>query len=171
MRLGAGNPREARAGEERESMRLIACAAAAAALAGTAQAQAASGMTLDEVAAVLKESGFAADVSDGAIYSATNGFSFALYGYNCGAEARCNEFLFSASFEAPAKVELATINKFNSETLAGRAYLDGAGEPNVEHLFTVDGGDADLVERNLAIWDSLLMEFATAIGYFGAATS
>lgn len=142
-----------------------------AAFAGPALAQTSSGMTVEEVAAIFKENGFPAETGDEVIYSSTGGFNFALYAYNCGAEARCNEFLFGASFEAPAKVELSTINAFNGNTLAGRAYLDATGEANLEHLFTVENGDAGLVERNLAIWDSVLLEFAKAIGYLGAGTS
>jgi hypothetical protein len=151
-------------------MKRIAIAAALwIAVTGAAAAQTSSGMTVDEVAAVFKENGFAADVGDSVIYSSTGGFNFALYAYNCDAEKRCNEFLFGASFSAPSKVELSTINQFNGTTLAGRAYLDSAGDPNLEHLFTVENGeDKDLVERNLAIWDSILLEFATKIGYASA---
>lgn len=152
--------------------RFVLSAAVWAALAGSAFAQGgAAGMTLEEVAAVFKENGFAAEVDDTVIYSSTNGFNFALSAYNCtGAETRCNEFLFGASFEPPAAVELLAINKFNESTLAGRAFLDPFGEPNLEHLFTVSNGDdAELVERNLAIWDSILLEFAKQIGYYAGA--
>lgn len=153
-------------------MRAIALSAVLwAAFAGAAAAQG-PGMTLEEVAAVFKQNGFPAETSDQVIYSSTGGFNFALYAYNCsGAETRCCEFLFGASFDAPAKVELSTINGFNAATLAGRGYLDPDGSPNLEHLFTVNGADDDLVERNLAIWDSILLEFATAIGYLSGATS
>lgn len=134
------------------------------------------GMTIEKVASVLRSNGLTVDVSqdgvgDPVIYSEIAGFNFALFGFNCASDG-CNEFLFSSYFDTDKKVPLDAINAFNEKTVAGRAFLDGDGDPNLEHLFTVsDGGDSDLIERNLAIWEAVLVDFAEHIEFYDGAAS
>ncbi|MEO0879275.1 MAG: YbjN domain-containing protein [Pseudomonadota bacterium] len=134
-----------------------------------------TGMTIEDVAAVFRNNGLNAEISqDGGepvIYSEIAGFNFALFGFGCASGA-CNEFLFSSYFDPDKEISLDAINAFNEKTVAGRAFLDEDGDPNVEHLFTVsDGADEDLVERNLAIWESVLIDFAEHIQFFHGAAS
>lgn len=141
-----------------------------------AEAAVGEGMTIEKVAGVLRANGLSVDVSqdgvgDPVIYSEIAGFNFALFGFNCTSEG-CNEFLFSSYFDTDKKISLDAINAFNEKTVAGRAFLDGDGDPNLEHLFTLsDGDDDDLIERNLAIWEAVLLDFAEHIDFYDGAAS
>ena len=95
------------------------------------------------------------------IYSEAAGLNYALFGFNCsGATQVCNEFLFSTFFDVDTAPSLQVINAFNEKALAGRAFLDNEGDPNLEHLFTVADDNQDLIERNLAIWEATMLDFA-----------
>ncbi len=124
------------------------------------------GMSVARVAEVMRENGFSVEIgedgaSDPVIYSEAAGLNFALFGFNCaGTTNVCNEFLFSTYFDLENAPNLETINAFNEKALAGRAFIDDEGDANLEHLFTVASDDKDLIERNLAIWEATMLDFA-----------
>ena len=135
----------------------------------TASAQ---GMTVAQVGAKLEESGLSVEISGegegGAIYSETQGFNFALIAFNCEtSQQRCRDYLFSAYFETDGKLPASAANDYNENSLAGRAYIDSEGDATLEHFFSVDDGDDDLVEHNLGIWQSILPDLAAFIGSYG----
>lgn len=148
---------------------------------GTAMAQAngagalgaGRGMTMQEVGAVLTANGLAVEydtdgVGDAMLYSQMSGLNFSIVGFECSA-ARCPGFMFSAAFEIGGDVTVTTMNEFNENIVAGRGYIDDAGDGVVEHFFTVlDAGDSDIVLENLMLWDAIMAAFALDIGYFSA---
>ena len=147
-------------------------------LAAAASTADASGMSISKVADVMRENGFTVELNtDGAgdpvIYSETEGLNFALFGFNCsGTDALCNEFLFSTYFDLETAPSLQAINAFNEKALAGRAFLDDDGDANLEHLFSVTcSGDTEQIERNLAIWESVITDFADHLNEAGASSS
>ncbi|MEL7487995.1 MAG: YbjN domain-containing protein [Pseudomonadota bacterium] len=153
----------------------VSATSTAAASPSTLRPEANNGMTIAQVAGVMRDNGFTIVLNEDkagepVIFSEAIGLNFALFGYNCeGAEMACSEFLFSAYFDTDVAPSLETINAFNEKALAGRAFLDETGDPNIEHLFTVSAADdGELIERNLAIWETVLTEFAEHIGYFEA---
>ena len=135
------------------------------------------GMTVAQVAAVMRGNGFELTINEDGegepvIFSEMAGFNFALFGFNCEQAAQaCHEFMFSAWFDPETAPSVEIINKFNERALAGRAYVDAAGDAHLEHLFSVsEAGDADLIRRNLAIWETVIVDFADHIGVTEAAT-
>ena len=147
-------------------------------LAVAATAPEATGMSISKVADVMRENGFAVELSaDGAgdpvIYSETDGLNFALFGFNCsGADALCNEFLFSTYFDLDKTPSFEAINEFNEKALASRAFIDDDGDANLEHLFSVTcSGDTEQIERNLAIWESVIIDFADHLDAAGVSSS
>jgi len=147
-------------------------------LVGAASASDAAGMSISKVADVMRENGFAVELgADGAgdpvIYSETAGLNFALFGFNCaGADALCNEFLFSTYFDLDAAPSLKAINSFNEKALAGRAFIDDDGDANLEHLFSITcSEDTEQIERNLAIWESVIIDFSDHLDEAGSSSS
>ena len=143
----------------------------------TAAAQS-DGMPMSKVADVMRGQGF--DVQFGengsgepVIYSEAAGLNFALFGFNCaGSDAPCNEFLLSTYFDLDTPPPLEAINAFNEKTLAGRAFLDEEGDPNLEHLFSVTSADdTALIERNLEIWESVMVDFANHLDSLDGSSS
>ena len=134
------------------------------ALCGFGGGSAHAAMTPAAVAAAMAEAGAEAAVSEqdaGIVLGAADGYSFVVMGFVCDADAACSEYVFSAYFGVPFQLPLSRINDFNAAAIAGRAYIDGDGDANIEHMFSVGADDAAGVARNLAIWRELLIDFDT----------
>ena len=147
------------------------------ALGGVQAASESNGMSIEQVAEVMRSNGLTVEIGadDGAdpvIYSEAAGLNFALFGYNCsGVSNACSEFLFSTYFDVEQAPPLEVINAYNERALAGRAFLDDDGDPNLEFLFTVSGSNNELIERNLAIWESAMLDFAEHLDNSGKTAS
>ena len=142
---------------------------AAAAFAASASAVRAEGLSINDVASRLEAAGATAEVdtasADPVIFAESDGFNFALLAYSCeGAEPSCRDFMFSAYFEAGPGFTTEDVNEYNEGAIAGRAYIDGEGDANLEHFFSVSEGEDDLIERNLDIWRMILPDFAAFVG-------
>jgi hypothetical protein len=139
----------------------------------SAQNTLASGMTIEEVAAVLAGEGLAARVADGGeagkIYSAAGGGRFEVLSANCGAGGRCTEFLFIAGFDLEDGFPLEKINQWNAEQLGGRAFLDEENDPFLDHVVSVSGAqDKGALREGLYLWAGALETFMDYIDYASA---
>jgi len=151
--------------------RLLLIAAIAALGAGSAAARPLpeGGATAAEVAQVLRDKGYRAEVTvdgvgDPLVRSALDGSSFGVYFYGCE-QGRCTSLQFATGFDGdPLSYE--TINRWNAEHRFGRAYLDGEMDPVMEMDVDVErGASTELIEEALATWAVLVPEFKGFIGF------
>ena len=119
---------------------LIIAAAAAIAMGLASEARARpipdGGVTPDEVARVMQNRGFRAEITtteDGRplIKSTSGGYRFGVYFYGCKQD-RCPTIQFASAFDMADGLSLKRINAWNRSSRFGRAYLDDESDPFVE---------------------------------------
>jgi hypothetical protein len=127
------------------------------------------GVTKEEMAAALKERGFAARSStdqqgDPLIESAFEGTKFAVYFFECS-KGRCASIQFAAGFVKKA-VTAAKLMEWNRDKRFGRTYLDKEGDPWVEMDADVEhGATTESVVNDVGRWVAVLKEFRSFIGF------
>ena len=130
-------------------MRWFAVFATTLALVGSAVASKADAPieTIDatHVAALLTELGHnpeitADSVGDPLITATYEGSRYVVLFYGCQAHKACNGIQYRAWYDLDAKVPLEPINQWNRTSLLGRAYVDGDGDPTIEHTVRLKGG-------------------------------
>lgn len=144
---------------------------ALAALAGLAAAKAVpdGGITAQEVAAVLQERGYRAEVGKNAdgdpeIISGLDGSKFYIQFYGCKGGARCTGIQFSIGIDLDKGMTLAKINQWNRERRFGRAFLDDDNDPYVQMDLDLEhGATTEGVANNLDTWAAVLPEFKAFI--------
>ena len=119
------------------------------------------GMTIQEVAVLMQKKSMPATVSDDGMLTGKGwGYEFDVVGYNCNDASRCTEFLFSAGFDLPNGFPLDKINQWNATEPAGRAFLDGDGDPFLDHTISVSGpADEGAFYEGLLLWVNALSDY------------
>lgn len=129
-----------------------------------------------EVVELLQEQGYRAKLSkdddgDPLIESSMNGLKVFLYFYDCEA-ARCGSLQFAVALDLEDGIGDEAINDFNRKYRYGRAYLDDEKDPFLQYDFEVLHADHEAhIVSQLDIWQEVLGEFATAVGFRGGASS
>lgn len=157
--------------------RIVALAAAIAALSAPAYAEVKSSLTAGEILGVLADAGLSpqqsSDVASGApvFFGRAGDIVFLVRALDCaGAPTACENLLFIANFDLGREVtqdDYLVINKFNDSQLFGRAYvLPSRAQVGVEYVIELGGGVApDHIAKNVARWAGIISAF---IGNFNA---
>ena len=140
----------------------VAAAALAVALASIPIAQArdipSDGVTLEDVAAWLRESGNVASIAnDGAghtiVSSKLGGVKFGVYMFDCNNSKRCGSIQFAAGWPTNGKIQVTKVNDWNRTKRWGRAYLDNSGGIWLESdCDLTPGGSYELLNDMFATW-------------------
>jgi hypothetical protein len=147
----------------------------AALVAGAAQAAPgqAQGITGPELAAILQDAGYRAQLQADAegeplVRTGMGGVEVAILFYDCNAEHRCNSLQFSAGFDLPEGTTDAVVNGFNRDYRYARAFLDDERDPFLHFDFeVVHTAHADYVRNQIDSFEQLLPEFQRLIGFGG----
>jgi len=131
------------------------------------------GMTAAEVAKVLQDQGYRAEITtdsagDPLIESGVDGTHFSVYFYGCAGEEepRCNAIQFMAAFDLEDGTSFERINLWNREHRFGRGYLDDENDPFVEMDLDVEYGfTTEALANNLDTWSAVLPGFKEFIGF------
>lgn len=151
--------------------KLVAAAAVAAVIAGSAHAQMLEALTGDQLEAVLDQAGLnptmLSDADTGApVASGKAGdFKFFVRALSCsGAPAACETLVFFANFDLGRDVTAADyriVNGFNDSQVFGRAYvLPSADEVGVDYVIELNGGVSDdHLAENIGRWADVISAF------------
>jgi hypothetical protein len=159
----------------------IICAAAATATALAFSAGAASardipsgGLTVDEVSAWLRDTGYKAEIKTSKtgekyISSAAEGVSFEIYMYDCKSD-RCASMQLAAGFDLAdpgLKGGAAKINEWNQSKRYIKAYIDSTGDPWAQYDVNLSPGETyeGLEDSFKNVWVSSLPDFKKFIGW------
>lgn len=131
------------------------------------------GISAQEVARVLQDKGFRAEVTvdsvgDPLINSAADGTNFRVYFYGCAGddEPRCTAIQFMAGFDLEDGMSLERINLWNREHRFGRGYLDEENDPFLEMDVDVElGFTTEALANNLDTWIYVVPKFKEFIGF------
>jgi hypothetical protein len=129
------------------------------------------GVTAQEVAQVLQDKGYRAEVGadstgDPKVESATDGTNFTIFFYGCNHTPRCGSIEFQMAFHLPKGMTADQINEWNRTHRFGRAYIDKVNDPfmemdlDVEHGFLTEG-----LANNIDTWASLVPSFKKFINF------
>ena len=123
-----------------------------------------------EVAKLLQDEGYRAKLSkdgegDPLIESSMGGLTVYVYFYDCEAD-RCGSLQFAVGMDMDDGLKHEAINDFNRQYRYARAYLDDEMDPFLQYDFEVLHTDhAAHIASQVDIWQDLLNEFKTSVGY------
>jgi hypothetical protein len=148
------------------------CLAATAPATATAGLLPDGGVTAQEVAAVLQEKGYKAEITtdstgDPTVMTAADGSNVSIYFYDCKGEGpRCTSIQFVSAFDIDDGMSLSKINLWNRENRFGRAYLDDENDPFVEMDVDVEHGfTTESLATWIDTWIHVLPRFKSFIGF------
>jgi hypothetical protein len=128
------------------------------------------GVTADEMAAVIKDAGYKAEVkmdsnNEPYIDSKASGLNFWVYLYRCdGQPAKCLRIQFQSSFSTKKEHQDKAL-QWNVDKVVGRAY-NIKDSTYFDYVIDTDGGvSSDNLMRNVELWDTLMGEFTKYIGW------
>jgi hypothetical protein len=124
------------------------------------------GVTVDEVAAVLRAAGLNAEVGkddqgDPKIRSLNEGgdFEFYVYFYDCKND-RCSAIQFSEGYDMPNGISCERIDAWNRDWRYGRAFRDKENDPWLQmDVDVLRGSSTESIDNNLEVWLTVLREF------------
>jgi Putative bacterial sensory transduction regulator len=128
------------------------------------------GLTSQEVANILQEKGYKAQVTtdkggDPMVRSASGGVDFLVLYYECKGRQRCPSIQFYAGFKKKG-ITPARIAEWNTKKRFGRAYLDDEFDPRVEMDVDLEhGATTEAVANDMERWVVVLSEFTKFIGW------
>jgi hypothetical protein len=123
------------------------------------------GATAAEVAAVLQDRGYKAEIGkdnegDPKIRSGVQGTNFNIYFYGCHKSPRCVSIEFSLGFHIDGGLKLEQVNGWNRRNRFGRAYLDDENDPWIEMDLDMEHGfTTEAISNNLDTWDAVVSNF------------
>lgn len=126
------------------------------------------GATAQEIAKVLQDKGYKAQIGedqdgDPTISSAADGSNFQVYFFGCKA-GRCNSIQFHAAYDLANGMALERINTWNRTKRFGRAFLDDVQDPFVQMDVDLEhGSTTESVSNNLDTWLQVQRAFRTYI--------
>ncbi len=129
------------------------------------------GITADEVAQVLQDKGYKAEVGtdeegDPKVKSATDGTNFTVFFYGCNHTPRCSSIEFQAGFQLNSPMTDEQINEWNKTKRFGRAYMQDQSNTyiemdlDVEHGFLTEG-----LANNVDTWAALIPQFKKFVNF------
>jgi hypothetical protein len=128
------------------------------------------GVTADEMADVIRDAGYKAEVkmdsnNEPYIDSKASGLNFWVYLYRCdGTPQKCLRIQFQSSFSTKQEHQDKAV-QWNVDKVVGRAY-NIKDSTYFDYVIDTDGGvsSTNLV-RNVELWDTLMGEFTRYIGW------
>jgi hypothetical protein len=123
------------------------------------------GMTVDEVADIMRASGYLAKIGkdtggDPMIESGAEGAHFQVFFYACDKSVRCSSIQLQASYHVTGGMKLAQVNGWNQKWRYGRAYLDNENDPILDmDLDVKHGATTEAISTNIGMWDTILGTF------------
>jgi hypothetical protein len=128
------------------------------------------GVTADEMADVIRDAGYKAEVkmdsnNEPYIDSKASGLNFWVYLYRCdGDPQKCLRIQFQSSFSTKQEHQDKAV-QWNVDKVVGRAY-NIKDSTYFDYVIDTDGGvsSTNLV-RNVELWDTLMGEFTRYIGW------
>jgi hypothetical protein len=99
--------------------------------------------TVAELAKVLQNAGYRADIPTGGsprISTGMSGYKVNVYLYSCDGDAGCGSLEFSMILTKSDKMTLSLVDKWNQEKRYAKAYLDTDGDLNLEYDVSFVGG-------------------------------
>ncbi len=129
------------------------------------------GLTVQDVAKWLQDSGYKAEIQtsrDGSqnVYSASDGTGFHVYMYDCHNGPRCASIQFSVGFDTKGAWNAAKMNAWNSDNRWVRAYVDDTNDPWVEmDVDLYPGGTWENLNDEFAVWRDMLGRFTKYINW------
>jgi hypothetical protein len=126
--------------------------------------------TADDLAEVLRDMGYRAEVGrdnvgDPMIRTSFAGANTTVFFYGCRRDV-CESIQFTSGFILDESVDEDHMNGWNRNKRFLKGYIDGEGDPIAEYNVLVeDGIPEDLMRENIENWDRLLGEFQDYIGY------
>ena len=149
-------------------VRLLTCAAAIAVAAVSTSVLAkdlpAGGLTAEEVASWLQDTGYQAKIvtrENGrkTITSSTGGFGFHVGFYDCK-DQRCASMQFFAGFSTQGALNPVKMNQWNRSERWVKGYVDQVNDPWVEMDVDLSpGGTYEMLNDEFAIWRNMLNTF------------
>ena len=87
--------------------------------------------------------------------------------YDCSDDLTdCYTLLFNVSLDLKDGTTLEEANKWNSDQITGRVWLDKNNDPTLDFsLSTFKGMSADTFEQNLKLWDTKIGDFKDAFHF------
>ncbi|HZY50813.1 MAG TPA: YbjN domain-containing protein [Devosia sp.] len=87
--------------------------------------------------------------------------------YDCADDLTdCYTLLFNVSLDLKEGTTLDEANKWNSDQITGRVWLDKNNDPTLDFaLSTFKGMPADTFEQNLKLWDTKIGDFKDAFHF------
>lgn len=154
---------------------LFACAAAAALVCASGPASAdpltRGGVTMEEVASILRARGLPALVSvddqgDPKVVSKANGVDFDIICYpNAAKRDLCGSIQFSAAFDLADGTTHDKINVWNKSRRYGQAWLDDEMDPYIDMNVELErGASTELIEEYVSLWMEMTVKWRE---YFG----
>ncbi|WP_072338644.1 YbjN domain-containing protein [Devosia enhydra] len=88
-----------------------------------------------------------------------------IYFVNCDSEGVCEDINFYAGF-SESQPTLESINEWNRDRRFGKAYIDYEDDAVIEMDINLEYGvTADNLDAGFLVWETVLTEFRTHIGY------
>jgi hypothetical protein len=119
----------------------------------------------------LQDAGYRATLTtdsggDPKIKSSTDGTNFSIYFYGCRDNQNCRDLQFVVAFDTTDSRSASLMNAWNSEKVAGTAYIDDEGDP---YLTMTAIGARELPQATfdniLSRWDSVVGDFKDHIDW------
>jgi hypothetical protein len=150
---------------------LAACLLAAAG-AGEAAARPlpSGGLTAEEVAAVLRDAGYRAEigvdkVGDPQVKSAAEGVEYNVNFYGCQ-NGRCKSIQFSVGFDMKQGTTMERMNDWSRRFRFGKVYIDDENDPYLQmDLDVEDGVTTEFLKSNVLRWNAVLGDFKKHIDW------
>ena len=140
-------------------------------LVSAAAAEPLDGVTARDVARVLQDKGYKAEISvddtgDPQVKSAAEGVNFTVFFYGCNHGPRCTSLEFQSGFHVEGGLTAEKINGWNRDKRWLKAYLDNTNDPWCEIEFDAERGfSTEQLGAYIDIWDGMIPAFKTYIGF------
>ncbi|HTJ01674.1 MAG TPA: YbjN domain-containing protein [Methylovirgula sp.] len=126
-------------------------------------------VTPDQMAAIMRDAGYKADVYEfgtttkhKAVATAMEGYKVRVYFYSCDAQNKCGSLNFETSFTKSPNFTLALTNKWNAEHRYTKLYIDPSdGSLNFDFdIFVYGGVTPKTIKDAVTLYDGTLGDLA-----------
>ncbi|HTX49214.1 MAG TPA: YbjN domain-containing protein [Caulobacteraceae bacterium] len=140
-------------------------------LAGAAAAEPLDGVTARDVARVLQDKGYKAeigvdDTGDPKVTSAAEGVNFTVFFYGCNHGPRCTSLGFQSGFHIDGGMTAEKINGWNRDKRWLKGWLDNTNDPWVGMDVDAEQGfSTEALGADIDLWAEMIPAFKSYIGF------